>query len=142
MLFQHTVRNNTLKCDYCGYTCSELMNLCKHISTEHSEMFRKKDSMEDKCDMCYLQFDSREKVTSHMNDNHSPESFYAKIVEDISGECRICKKYISFSEMESHFQIVHKEVLTENSHAQDVLQILLDIIAISVMKCDELRSDK
>ena len=26
----------------------------------------------------------------------SPDSFYAKIVEDISGECRICKKYIFF----------------------------------------------
>ena len=53
MLFQHTVRQDRLKCVYCGYICSQLMQLCKHISTEHSEMFQKRGLTENKCDMCY-----------------------------------------------------------------------------------------
>ena len=89
MLFQHTISNSRLKCDYCEYWCSELMELCKHISTEHEEMFPKKDAMENKCDMCYTQFSSKEKFLIHMKEMHSPESFYEKIVEDISGECRV-----------------------------------------------------
>ena len=87
MLFQHTVTADRLKCDYCGYVCSELMKLCKHISSKHSELFPSKNKTDIKCDMCYIEYDTKEEVIYHMKEKHSPDSFYEKIVEDISGEC-------------------------------------------------------
>ena len=142
MLFQHTVRKERLKCDYCGYLCSELMKLCKHISTEHSEMFPKREDLENKCDMCYLQFDSKKKVTSHMTEKHSPESFYEKIVEDISGECRVCKMEVYSEEMEDHFKKVHIQISFSDNYTACVRQILLEIIDESVNKSTDKNSDQ
>ena len=141
MLFQHTVRKDRLKCDYCGFMCTELMNLCKHISKEHSEKFAKKEILENKCDMCYLQFDDKEKVTSHMSKMHSPESFYEKIVEDISGECRVCKKEVCYNEMEDHFQKNHSKLSEYDNHTECVLQILLKVVDESVKKSIAKKTD-
>ena len=132
MLFQHTVRQDRLKCDYCGFMCPKLMNLCKHISKEHSEMFPKRENMENKCDMCYLQFESKEEVTRHMTKKHSPDSFYEKIVEDISGECRVCKKEVCSSKMEDHFRKLHSIITINENHAEGVLQLLLEVVDESV----------
>ena len=120
--------------------CNELMKLCTHISNEHSEMFPKRDKMDRKCDVCYLQLESKDKVISHMKENHSPESFYSKIVEDISGECRICKDKVCSSEMEDHFQSVHTEIQMDNNK-QYVRQLLLDIINISIIQSEEKQSN-
>ena len=141
MLFQHTVRKDRLKCDYCGFMCTELMNLCKHISKEHSEKFAKKEMLENKCDMCYLQFDDKEKVTSHMSKMHSPESFYEKIVEDISGECRVCKKEVCYNETEDHFQKNRIKLSEYDNHTECVLQILLKVVDESVKKSIAKKTD-
>ena len=110
------------------------MQLCKHISTEHSEMFQKRGLTENKCDMCYKQFNSKEDTTHHMSERHSPESFYEKIVEDISGECRVCKKEFCSGEMEDHFQKYHSKISNSVNHANSVLQILLEVVDESVQK--------
>ena len=40
-LFLHTVKTDKMKCDYCGIICDGLKNMCKHISSKHSELFPK-----------------------------------------------------------------------------------------------------
>ena len=46
-------------------------------------------------------------MTRHMPENHSPDSFYEKLMEDISGMCRLCKMTISPLEMEKHLKTIH-----------------------------------
>ena len=113
------------------------MQLCKHSSTEHSEMFPKRGSIENKCDMCYKQFNSKEETTHHMSERHSPESFYEKIVEDISGECRVCKKEFCSGDMEEHFQKYHSKISNTETNANSVLQILLELVDKIVQKSSD-----
>ena len=105
--FQHTVTTEILKCEYCAMECHDMMELCIHISSKHKEMFQKKPELGTSCEICYDVFNSNEQVTKHMNEKHSPDSFYEKLVEDISGLCRVCGGSFSPSEMVEHFQI-HK----------------------------------
>ena len=72
MIFQHTVNSDILQCDYCDYICSDLMKLCKHISSEHSELFPKREIMDNKCDMCYVEFATKDEVTTHMRKKTQP----------------------------------------------------------------------
>ena len=67
-----------------------------------------------------------------MNEKHSPDSFYEKLVEYISGTCRVCQKSFSSSEMDHHVKREHssyknyidKEV---NNVIEDVLQNVIDL---------------
>ena len=89
---------------------SDLLKLCKHISSEHSYLFPKRDGMENKCDMCYIELFTNKEVTAHMQEKNSPETFYEKTIADISGECRYCKNEIPYSEMENHFNDSHNKI--------------------------------
>ena len=110
-IFQHTVTAETLTCEYCTMVCNDMMELCIHISSKHKEMFPKVSEQGNNCEICYEIYRSKEEVTKHMNERHSPDSFYEKIVEAISGKCRVCDKSFSPIEMGEHFRLTHK---TEN----------------------------
>lgn len=105
--FQHTVTAETLKCEYCKVECNDMMELCIHISSKHKEMFPKVSEQENNSEICYETCGSKEEVTKHMNERHSPDSFYEKIVEAISGECRVCGKSFSPTDMGEHFRRTH-----------------------------------
>ena len=109
--FQHTVTAETLKCEYCTVECNDMMELCIHISSKHKEMFPKVSEQGTNCEICYEIYRSKEEVTKHMNEKHSPDSFYEKIVEAISGACQVCGKRFSPADMGEHFRLTHK---TEN----------------------------
>ena len=81
-LLVHTVRAEILKCDYCNEDFDGLKNLCKHISHWHSELFPKRRG--NQCYICSKIFSSIEETTRHMDENHSPDSFYEKIIEDVA----------------------------------------------------------
>ena len=106
-LFQHTVKADKIKCEFCNKICDGLMNLCSHISCTHAELFPKMPNRGNCCDMCFARFENSEELDKHKLDIHSPDSFYEKLVEDISGECRICKKIVNQNELENHFKSEH-----------------------------------
>ena len=81
-LFVHTVRAEILQCDYCIEKFDGLKRLCKHIGNSHSELFPKRRG--NQCYICSKIFGSIEETTNHMDESHSPDSFYEKIVEDMS----------------------------------------------------------
>lgn len=64
------------------------------------------------------------------------------MVEDISGECRYCRKEILSSDMEDHFTSTHYKIQNNDNHEEDVLEILLNIIDLSVTKVDTQHPDK
>ena len=74
-------------------------------------MFPKVSEQRTNCEICYEISNSKEGVTKHMNEKHSPDSFYEKIVEAISGVCRVCGKSFRPAEIGEHFRLRHK---TEN----------------------------
>ena len=92
-----------------------MMELCIHISFKHKEMFPKVFEQGDNCEICYEIYRSEEEVTKHMNEKHSPDSFYEKIVEAISGECRVCGKRFSPTDMGEHFRLNHRKENIENN---------------------------
>ena len=52
-LLVHTVREDQIQCDYCGEAYTGLKEICKHISSKHSELFPDKPNNENECNMCY-----------------------------------------------------------------------------------------
>ena len=76
--------------------------------------------------MCYTQFENEDKVNAHMNEKHSPESFYEKLVEDISGCCRICKKSCIPSEIEEHCKNEHN--LDKGPRDSEVNGVIEDVL--------------
>ena len=85
MLFVHIQKSKNFKCDYssnCGEVFNGLKQLCLHISEKHGDLFPKKLDIGNTCDMCYTKLTTKEEVTSHKNEKHSPDSFYEKLVED------------------------------------------------------------
>ena len=80
-LLVHTVRAEILKCDYCSEEFEGLKNLCKHISHAHSELFPKRRG--NQCYICSKIFSTIEETTNHMDESHSPDSFYEQIKDDI-----------------------------------------------------------
>ena len=114
-LFQHTVKADKINCEFCNKICDGLMNLCSHISSSHAELFPKKPDRGNCCDMCFARFESSEELNKHMLERHSPYSFYEKLVEDISGECRICKKIVNQNELQNHFRSEHSSYIDTRS---------------------------
>ena len=55
-LLVHTVKSDQMICDYCGEMAVGLLELVKHISNKHSELFPKKHVKNDVCDLCYKTF--------------------------------------------------------------------------------------
>ena len=74
-LFQHTVRAEKIKCDYCGETCDGRKVLCKHISSNHCELFPERPDRGNQCHMCHGKFINSEELNRHMDESHSPDSF-------------------------------------------------------------------
>ena len=94
-LFLHTVKTDKMKCDYCGQICDSLKTMCKHISSKHNELFPKRLTRDNQCNMCYKTFTSSREVIEHMDKKHSPDSFYEKLKEEISGKCCKCGEGVS-----------------------------------------------
>ena len=85
-LLVHTVREERLPCDYCDEIYIGLKNFCKHMSSKHSQFFSKRSNQDNKCYICYIKLASSEEMSTHMEESHSPDSFYEKLIEEISGE--------------------------------------------------------
>ena len=62
-----------------------------------------------------------------MNNNHSPDSFYEKLVQDMSGTCRLCKESFKPSDMEDHFKIAHPIDNQVKDVIEDVLDKVIDL---------------
>ena len=60
--------------------------MCNHISLNHSQLFSKRLDKDNQCYICQIKFTNKEDIKKHMNDRHSPDSFYEKLVEEISDE--------------------------------------------------------
>ena len=60
--------------------------------------------------MCFKTFSSVNEVTNHMDKKHSPDSFYKKLVEEISGACRKCSEKVSPTDIEDHFKNAHGDI--------------------------------
>ena len=114
-LFQHTVRADKIKCEFCNKIFDGLMNLCSQISLSHAELFPNKPDRGICCDMCFARFESSEELNKHMLERHSPDSFYEKLVEDISGECSVCKKIVNQNDLENHFISEHSSYIDTRS---------------------------
>ena len=76
-------------------------------STEHSEMFSKKTAIIIDCNVCYQKFGKPEEVAKHKEEQHSPNSFYEKLVDEMSGRCSVCKKTFGIKDIEDHIKIEH-----------------------------------
>ena len=85
-LLVHTVRDEDLSCDYCDETYKGLKELCKHISSKHGQLFSKRHDQGNQCYICKMKFTNKEDSLKHMDESHSPDSFYEKLVEEISSE--------------------------------------------------------
>ena len=77
-------------------------------------------------------------MNNHMNEMHSPESFYEKLVEDISGFCQICNKSFSPSEIKEHLNNIHNiNKSLRDSEVSDVIEDVLDkVIDLSDSESD------
>ena len=105
-------KNPVIKClctlsKYCGEQCGGIEEICKHITSEHSELFPQKPERGNMCDICFKRFSSSNEVETHQKESHSPDSFYEQIKEDITGVCRNCKKKVSPIDIEDHFRTEH-----------------------------------
>ena len=77
--------------------------------------------------MCYKRFATSQALTKHMDDIHSPDSFYEKLKEEISGLCRKCGQSFETNEMEGHFKKNHCDSTT-NTHKADQMSSILSTI--------------
>ena len=118
-----------MKCEFCSEQCNGLTELCNHITSKHSELFPNKIDRGNCCDICYTSFESKENKMKHTVENHSTDSFYEKLVADISGVCYLCKMTISPLEMEKHLKTVHSAPVIKVSNINDteVIEIKDDI---------------
>ena len=124
-LFMHTVKTGKMRCDYCGELCEGLKNMCKHISNKHSELFPKQVDRGNQCNMCYKRFNTSQALTKHMDEIHSPNSFYEKLKEEISGLCCKCGQSFEANEMEEHFKKNHSDITTNK---EDQMKSVLSTI--------------
>ena len=108
-LLQHTVKAEKMKCLYCDDICDGLKAMCKHIGSKHSELFPERPDRGNQCPMCYFKFNTGEQVKKHMDESHSPDSFYEKLVEEISGVCSKCNKNVYPGVMEDHIKTDHNQ---------------------------------
>ena len=83
-LLVHTVREEDLNCDYCDEIHNGLKELCKHISSKHGHLFSKRIDQGNQCYICKMKLSNKEDLSKHMDDSHSPDSFYEKLVEKMS----------------------------------------------------------
>ena len=137
-LLVHTVREEEIKCDFCSDVCIGLKEICRHISYKHGELFPKKHDNLDECNICYTKFESKDQMNSHKNEKHSPDSFYEKLVEDISGHCQVCNKSFIPSEMEEHFKNVHK---VDNGQGDIEVKDLIEDVLNNVIDLSDSDSD-
>ena len=70
-------------------------------------MFPKKPVTKSECDLCVEKFSNAEEVSKHKQEQHSPDSFYEKLVDDMTGSCQICKKFFNIHEIEDHLKSEH-----------------------------------
>ena len=70
-------------------------------------MFPKKPTEELECDLSFKKFENHEEISKHKQNQHCPDSFYEKLVEDISVSCSVCKKYFCMVEIEDHMKSEH-----------------------------------
>ena len=76
--------------------------------------------------MCYTMLDNKEEMNKHMNEKHSPDSFYEKLVEDISGTCWICLKSFIPSGLDAHIKSEHN--ICKNNVDGEVESVIEDVL--------------
>ena len=74
--------------------------------SKHNELFPKRNEKE--YTMCNTKFDNKEDLNNYIDEKHSPNSCYEKLLEDISCTCRVCQRSFSPSDIEAHIRSEHK----------------------------------
>ena len=62
-----------------------------------------------------------------MDEKHSPNSFYEKLKEEISGNCCKCGESFTPSEMETHFKADHDSTKMNKTEAGQIPSVLSTI---------------
>ena len=89
--------------------------------------------------MCHTQFNNKEEVNQHINEKHSPNSFYEKLVEEISGTCQLCQKSFNPCDMKAHINSAHNDYQSNvDGEVEQVIEYVLNnIIDLSDSESEE-----